>query len=31
MAAAMYYVTALLFATMGASAGSEMLLTKVYD
>ena len=27
----MYYVTALLFATMGASAGSEMLLTKVYD
>ncbi|HSQ17703.1 MAG TPA: PEP/pyruvate-binding domain-containing protein, partial [Anaerolineales bacterium] len=31
VAAAMYYVTALLFATMGASAGSEMLLTKVYD
>ncbi|HSQ16496.1 MAG TPA: PEP/pyruvate-binding domain-containing protein [Anaerolineales bacterium] len=29
--AAMYYVTALLFATMGASAGSEMLLTKLYD
>jgi pyruvate,water dikinase len=29
--AAMYYVTALLFATMGASAGGEMLLTKVYD
>ena len=28
--AAMYYVTALLFATMGASAGSEMLLTKLY-
>ena len=31
VAAAMYYVTALLFATMGASAGSEMLLTKLYD
>ena len=31
VAAAMYYVTALLFATMGASAGSEMLLTKVYN
>jgi phosphohistidine swiveling domain-containing protein len=29
--AAMYYVTALLFATMGASAGSEMLLTRLYD
>jgi pyruvate,water dikinase len=29
--AAMYYITALLFATMGASAGSEMLLAKVYD
>jgi pyruvate,water dikinase len=27
----MYYVCALMFATMGASAGSEMLLTKVYD
>ncbi len=31
VAAAMYYVTALLFATMGASAGSEMLLTRVYN
>jgi phosphohistidine swiveling domain-containing protein len=31
VAAAMYYVTALLFATMGASAGSEMLLTRLYD
>ena len=31
VAAAMYYVTALLFATMGASAGSEMLLTRVYE
>jgi hypothetical protein len=29
--AAMYYVVGLLFATMGASAGSELLLTKVYD
>ena len=29
--AAMSYVIALLFATMGASAGSELLLTKVYD
>jgi len=29
--AIMYYVCALMFATMGASAGSEMLLTKVYD
>jgi len=29
--AAMYYVCALMFATMGASAGSEMMLTKVYD
>jgi pyruvate,water dikinase len=29
--AAMYYVCALMFATMGASAGSEMLTTKVYD
>lgn len=29
--AAMYYVTALLFATMGASSGAEMLLTKVYE
>jgi phosphoenolpyruvate synthase/pyruvate phosphate dikinase len=29
--AAMYYVSALLFATMGASAGGEILLTKVYD
>jgi pyruvate,water dikinase len=31
MDAAMYYVCALMFATMGASAGSEMLLTKAYD
>ena len=30
VAAAMYYVTALLFATMGASSGSEMLFTKMY-
>ena len=29
--AAMYYVCALMFATMGASAGSEMLLTRVYE
>lgn len=29
--ATMYYVCALMFATMGASAGSEMLLTKAYD
>jgi pyruvate,water dikinase len=29
--AAMRYVVGLLFATMGASAGSELLLTKVYD
>jgi len=29
--AAMYYVCALLFATMGASGGSEMLLTSVYE
>jgi rifampicin phosphotransferase len=29
--ATMYYVCGLMFATMGASAGSEMLLTKVYD
>jgi pyruvate,water dikinase len=29
--AAMYYVAGLLFATMGASAGSEGLLTKAYD
>lgn len=29
--AAMYYVTALLFATMGASSGSEILLTKAYE
>jgi pyruvate,water dikinase len=31
LAAAMEYVTALLFATMGASAGSELLLTNVYN
>lgn len=29
--AAMYYVCGLMFATMGASAGSEMMLTKVYE
>jgi pyruvate,water dikinase len=29
--AAMFYVCGLMFATMGASAGSEMLLTKLYD
>jgi phosphohistidine swiveling domain-containing protein len=29
--AAMYYVCALMFLTMGASAGSEMLLTKTYE
>ncbi|MBN2385437.1 MAG: hypothetical protein JXB85_00335 [Anaerolineales bacterium] len=29
--AAMYYACALMFATMGASAGSEMLLTRVYE
>jgi pyruvate,water dikinase len=29
--AAMYYVCALLFATMGASAGSEILATRAYD
>ncbi|HLE53107.1 MAG TPA: PEP/pyruvate-binding domain-containing protein [Anaerolineales bacterium] len=29
--AAMYYLGTLLFATMGASAGSEGLLTRVYD
>jgi pyruvate,water dikinase len=29
--AAMRYVVGLLFATMGASAGSELLLTKAYD
>jgi pyruvate,water dikinase len=29
--ATMYYVCALMFVTMGASAGSEMLLTKTYD
>lgn len=29
--AAMYYICSLMFATMGASAGSEMLVTKVYD
>jgi pyruvate,water dikinase len=29
--ATMYYVCALMFLTMGASAGSEMLLTKAYD
>jgi len=29
--AAMYYVAGLLFATMGASGGSELLLTKAYD
>ncbi len=28
---AAYYVTGLLFATMGASVGSEMLLTRVYN
>jgi phosphohistidine swiveling domain-containing protein len=31
MQAAGYYIDALLFATMGASAGSEGLLTKVYE
>jgi pyruvate,water dikinase len=31
VAAAMQYVVALLFATMGASAGSELLLTNVYN
>ena len=31
MNAAAYYTSTLLFATMGASAGSEALLTKVYD
>jgi phosphohistidine swiveling domain-containing protein len=29
--AAMYYVCGLMFATMGASAGSEMLLTSLYN
>ncbi len=29
--AAMYYTCALLFATMGVSVGSEMLLTRVYE
>lgn len=29
--AAAYYICGLMFATMGASAGSEMLFTKVYD
>jgi pyruvate,water dikinase len=29
--AAMYYVCALLFATMGASAGAEILTTRAYD
>ena len=29
--AAMYYTSALMFLTMGASAGSEMLLTRVYE
>ncbi|MBN1450054.1 MAG: hypothetical protein JW963_03490, partial [Anaerolineales bacterium] len=29
--AAAYYICGLMFATMGASAGSEMLLTRVYD
>lgn len=29
--AAAYYMDGLMFATMGASAGSEMLLTRVYD
>jgi pyruvate,water dikinase len=29
--AAMYYMASLLFATMGASAGAEMLITRVYD
>ena len=29
--AAMYYVCALMFATMGASAGAEMLFTRVYE
>ena len=27
----MYYICALMFATMGASAGSELLLTRIYD
>jgi rifampicin phosphotransferase len=31
MDAAAYYTSALMFATMGASAGSEALLTKVYE
>jgi pyruvate,water dikinase len=31
LTAAMYYATGLLFATMGASAGSEGLLTRVYN
>jgi pyruvate,water dikinase len=31
LTAVMYYATGLLFATMGASAGSEGLLTKVYN
>ena len=31
MDAAAYYTSALMFATMGASAGSEGLLTRVYD
>ena len=31
LTASMYYATGLLFATMGASAGSEGLLTKVYN
>ncbi len=29
--AAMYYICALMFATMGASSGSELLLTRTYD
>jgi phosphohistidine swiveling domain-containing protein len=29
--AAMYYICALMFATMGASAGAELLLTRVYE
>lgn len=31
LTAAMYYATGLMFATMGASAGSEGLLTRVYN
>ena len=31
LVAAMYYASGLLFATMGASAGSEGLLTRVYN